>query len=124
MVQSGQFLTMEMGGVVVVYASGDVELADASALRVALDCTLKSSSDRVIISLARVKYFDPNAARLLLSFALALNREGKTLALVAPPHRYFNKIVRRSGIDKFARIFRRLDDAAAFFALPGHATAG
>jgi anti-sigma B factor antagonist len=95
-------------GCAVVAASGEIDLATASALREAV-CTAAQASDRIVVDLAAVTFIDMHGFSALLSARQRRSPHGP-VSLVRPAP-MVRKVVRMARLDEVFPIYESLGEA-------------
>jgi anti-sigma B factor antagonist len=99
-------------GVQVLTVSGEIDLMVAAEFADAVNEAVKSTDVHLVIDLARVRYMDSSAFRVLIPAQNAMAAGTKHLGLVVESE-HLNRLFAILGLDQFFQIHPSLDDALA-----------
>jgi anti-sigma B factor antagonist len=101
-----------------VVVRGEIDIAAAPALELALDNAIRESTGAFVLDLCEVEFLDSSGLRLILRARALLAREDRALAIVCPPgpvRRLFDE----TGIADLLFLYGSPAEAAAALVPPG-----
>jgi anti-sigma B factor antagonist len=96
-------------GVAGVAVRGEVELATAPELTVALEEGIRRSSGAFVVDLVAVDFLDSSGVACLVRARALLGRDERALALVCPPGRV-RRVLELTGIDELVPVYGSRDE--------------
>jgi anti-sigma B factor antagonist len=96
-------------GVAGVAVRGEVELATAPELTVALEEGIRRSSGAFVVDLVAVDFLDSSGVACLVRARALLGREDRALALVCPPGSV-RRVLELTGIDELVPVYGSRDE--------------
>ena len=101
------------GDVVVVAVSGEIDLANASALEESILEAVPNDGVGLVLDASGLTYLDSSGVRLLLSVAARLRWRGLGFVLVAPLASRCRRVLSLAGVDGALAIEDSVDGASA-----------
>jgi anti-sigma B factor antagonist len=98
-------------GVAGVAVRGEVELATAPALTIAVEEGIRRSSGAFVVDLVAVDFLDSSGVACLVRARALLGRDDRALALVCPPGRV-RRVLELTGIDELVPVYGSRDELA------------
>jgi anti-sigma B factor antagonist len=92
-----------------VAVRGEVELATAPALTVALEEGIRRSSGAFVVDLVAVDFLDSSGVACLVRARALLGRDNRALALVCPAGNV-RRVLELTGIDELVRVYGSRDE--------------
>jgi anti-sigma B factor antagonist len=96
-------------GVAGVAVRGEVELATAPELTVALEEGIRRSSGAFVVDLVAVDFLDSSGVACLVRARALLGRDDRALALVCPPGSV-RRVLELTGIDELVPVYGSRDE--------------
>ena len=112
MTDQATFATRKVRGLLLVEATGEIDIGNAADLRTAVIDAL-GAGDLLIVSVTGVTYMDSSALAVLTEIARRLDTQRRRLLVVAPRESAAGKLLRIVGLEHIVPLFETIDDAAA-----------
>ena len=106
-----------LGGAPGVTVHGEVDIAAAPALEVALDAAIRESTGAFVFDLMDVEFLDSSGLNVLLRARALLGREERALAVVCPPGPV-RRLFEMSGVAELFFLYGSREEAAAALVPP------
>lgn len=102
---------LDMGGLAGVAVRGEVELASAPDLTVALDDAIRTSSGPFVIDLTAVDFLDSTGISCIVRARALLGQVNRQLALICPPG-IARRAIELTGIDELVAVYGSREELA------------
>jgi anti-sigma B factor antagonist len=107
--QAFEVVDLQSDKVAGVAVRGEVELATAPALTVALEEGIRRSSGAFVVDLVAVDFLDSSGVACLVRARALLGRDNRALALVCPPGNV-RRVLELTGIDELVPVYGSRDE--------------
>jgi len=97
-------------GLIVVQASGEIDVADSYGFREQLLAVLEEEPDRMVVDLSNVAYVDSYVLSAVIDLAQSCTRRGCGLAIVCSEGR-MRRALAITGLDQFVATHATLEQA-------------
>lgn len=111
MTDQAQFLLQVVNGTPVLAISGEIDIANVDQFRSSATDAARDDSERVIISLEKVRYLDSHALEAVVDLSKRLRTNRRRLLVVAPKSSPAGRIMRTTGIELAVALYETVDDA-------------
>lgn len=105
-------------GIVVVTASGEIDIANIDQFRSYVSTAARDAGSAIVISLESVSYLDSHTLAALVEFDKRLRTNRRRLVVVAPAGTSAGRILRIAGLELVVRVCESLDDALVSLRAP------
>ncbi len=99
------------GRALVAALHGEIDLSNASELRMAIVGYMPSEADGMVLDLTEVDYLDSAGIQLIYHLREGLRARGQALSLVIPPDSAVNDALRLAGVKGHAQTFEAVAEA-------------
>lgn len=111
--EQATFRRRDDDGVVVVSASGEIDIANIDQFKSYVSTAAREVDGAIVISLEAVSYLDSHTLAALVEFDKRLRTNRRRLVVVAPSGTSAGRILRIAGLEFAVRVCESLDDAFA-----------
>jgi anti-sigma B factor antagonist len=100
-----------MPGAQVIAPTGDLDLADGPAFRLALSRASGESSGHLVVDLSQVEFIDSTGLGAVVETSHRLQRQGRTMAVVAPRGSAAALLLTLSNLRRHLRVYETRSEA-------------
>ena len=111
MTDQAQFQLQALNGIPVLTVAGEIDIANINDFRSAVGEAARDDSERLIVSLEKVRYLDSHTLEALVDLGKRLRTNRRRLLVVAPKNSPSGRILRTTGIELAIALFETVDDA-------------
>lgn len=108
-------------GIVIAHVIGEIDLSNATELRVAVTDATPNDALGVVLDLSEVSYIDSAGIHLLFRLGENLRSRGQTLRIVIPPGSPPNDALRLAGIKRHVEVVEELEEGVQAVTIAGGA---